>query len=747
MSLTFSHLSADGFEEEARLKAGRKRSRIREAVSCSQCRTRKIRCDRADGFPCKQCRNRGCECSYKSHRPPSGAPKLPSPTPATTPTPGLAVDIPVPGETRPPTPSDSADSQGTSPSKFSAESTMLTGPPTKGQVFRGSERKTRMVGVTHWMTPCDDTYVLKAFLDRTPDFEDSLRGLTELKFQVRIYNVIPTSILSDGADGHGLFGLLPDRSTSEGYLEQFSRTYARVYNFLDVAELKVDLHRALDRSVASNPIHLLRTLLIIAISMQHVDSKRLIGRRIGQQVEHRIRSSYSYQKPCIGVMQLLLLLIILKTISSADTDPMYDLLGIQGLTSSIAFSMGLHRDPALFIGVSPYYAEVRKRLWACFFRLNLDFCLRSGTQMTMRLEDCDCPPPNDRSLAKIARSPETNETTTVMPCTSTDEADVDAAFNLAALRLAKLVAPVHQTLCSPKPRISADLQNELRTSLRLYLDTLPMHLRPGSSNDDPMQGLQQATISIMMHSALLIITTVSITSLPSSPSQQAQLLESWNYASSILYQFQTLTQTVDDVSSVAFHLLWTNACRAAFSACVIVGRLRNIDVARVIPVHPRQAVSVFAELLTKSLSSMLQTWHGRSHQGPVVIKTYILLAICEGVTSNLHSELVGCELKQELTRRAVSAAQQAIIDVKTALQQHQAQYLGAPPDASITLPDIHGTDADIFLLPDGGLNMDFSALGSCTDPWHVFDLTPDSIHLQDPLLSAFPEDPSMDLAF
>lgn len=36
MSLTFSHISADGFEEEARLKAGRKRSRMREAVSCSQ---------------------------------------------------------------------------------------------------------------------------------------------------------------------------------------------------------------------------------------------------------------------------------------------------------------------------------------------------------------------------------------------------------------------------------------------------------------------------------------------------------------------------------------------------------------------------------------------------------------------------------------------------------------------------------------------------------------------------------------
>ncbi|RYC62653.1 hypothetical protein CHU98_g3564 [Xylaria longipes] len=36
MSLTFSHISADGFEEEARLKGGRNWSRMREAVSYSQ---------------------------------------------------------------------------------------------------------------------------------------------------------------------------------------------------------------------------------------------------------------------------------------------------------------------------------------------------------------------------------------------------------------------------------------------------------------------------------------------------------------------------------------------------------------------------------------------------------------------------------------------------------------------------------------------------------------------------------------
>lgn len=248
-------------------------------------------------------------------------------------------------------------------------------PVPRSHVFRGSERKTRILGVTHWMSPGYYTWVLKAYLERSAEFEASQKRLKELKFQVRIYNVIPTSVLPD------LLGLLPDRSTSEKHMQHYIRTYGRIYNFIDAAELQADLDRALDHSSTSNPVHLLRSLLAIAISMQGVESKRLVSRGIAQQVEHYVRFSDRLQKPCIGVMQALLLLIVLKTMISADTDSMYDLLGIQGLTSQIAFSMGLHRDPVLFMGVSPYYAEVRKRLWACFFRLNLDFCIRSGSQL------------------------------------------------------------------------------------------------------------------------------------------------------------------------------------------------------------------------------------------------------------------------------------------------------------------------------------------------------------------------------
>lgn len=594
----------------------------------------------------------------------------------------------------------------------------LRPPAPDNHLFRSSAGKSRLVGATHWTFPCNDTYVLKSFLERPQDFGACQAGLNELKFQVSIYNVIPTSLSIDDDNTQSLSGLLPDRLTSEQYIRQYGRSYARLYNFIEPAELLVDLDHALDDSTTSNPIHLLRCLLAIAISMQSVESKRLIGRRIAYEVEHCVWFSRRLQKPCIGVMQLLLLLIVVKTITSADMGPAYDLLKIHGLTSQIAFSMGLNRDPSLFNGLSPYHAEVRKRIWACFFRLGLEFSTQSGTQLTLRLEDSDCPLPSDASLSEPAYNPEDNRQ---LASGTLVEIDDDALFNLTAMKLAIIVAPVHQSRLSLAPRNQDDLQAELQKSFRSFLDDLPSTLRLGEPRDDPIQELQQSIISVMMHTSLLITSMASITSLPSSTSQQGELLDTWNYASSILYQFQKVTQTPEeDTSSAAFHLLWTHAGRAAFSACVIIGRLRNIDRRRMIPVHPTSSASVFCELLAKLLTSMLELWLRRSHRGPVPVKTYIMLSICQVVTSHLYSIIEHGDGREEIYRRAVSSAEDAIVELKSALQQHQSRSTAEFGTDAVVFEDTSSgystteINFDDFSLPTDAF-VDFSASGLYVD--------------------------------
>lgn len=106
-------------------------------------------------------------------------------------------------------------------------------------------------------------------------------------------------------------------------------------------------------------------------------------------------------------------------------------MGIMGLTTQMAWSVGLHRDPALFPGVTPYYAEVRERLWECFFRFNLNYCIRSGSHFGIRLEDVDCPLPSPVDI--LALHSGSMESATV---SNQAQGVTDQAFNIAAMKLA-----------------------------------------------------------------------------------------------------------------------------------------------------------------------------------------------------------------------------------------------------------------------------------------------------------------------
>ncbi|KAI1371582.1 hypothetical protein F4677DRAFT_304351 [Hypoxylon crocopeplum] len=736
MSLTFSHISADNFEHESQLKAGRKRPRKREAVSCFQCRTKKIRCERTDALPCKQCQVRGINCTSNRTANLQSLSENRSPKPPKE-------DVGASGPRQLRTPSDTSSSER-GPSSPTMDAQGLVPAHGTSNTFSGSERKTRMISVTHWMAPCNDMLVVKALLDRSDRFQTSRVKFAELKILIRIHNAIPVSIPADTIDEDRIRNLLPDQSTCNELILRYRRIYGRIYDVIDTDDLSADLNQVYMGTVESNPVRLLRTILVVAIAMQDSEADRLTGRKLAQQVEDCVRTSRRFQKPCIGVVQVFLLLLVMKTIMASDTDSMFDSLGILGFTNQIVFSMGLHRDPALFVNVSPYYAEVRKRLWGCYLRLNLDYCMRSGTQLVLRLEDCDCPLPSPKSLRKVALGASYQSS----DLEADRQAEADAAFGLAALKLAKIIAPIHQTLCSPNPCLSANLQTDLQTAFRDLLSTIP---RPGSPIASQIDELQQSMISISMHSFLLIIALVSISGTPSDISQQALLLEMWNYGSSILHQFQNLCQDTSEVKLAAFHLLWTHAGRAALISCVILGRLRTIDLDRAIAVHPNHTVSVFSELLSESLSFMLQLWNERFYHGAVAAKTSLLLAVCHAVTSNLYTEYDGTYMKQKLFDKAVLAAEELISDMTMKLYQRQARYLIDSSVALLESPNGNiSTEARCLEL--SGSNMDnlvpgFNTDSSSTCPWSNFDLSPDFIQLQDPLTMAFTDDLSIDIAF
>lgn len=527
--------------------------------------------------------------------------------------------------------------------------------------FRGSDFKTRLIGGTHWMAVCNDLPVIGAMLEKTVDFQPTWRTFAEVKSLLRLANSIPDVVIGTRQKP---LNLLPDRSTCEKWIRRFCETYGRIYHVIDQSCLITELEEIL---VASDPneVHVLKIVLVMAIAMQSDKSERLRGRLLLQEAESRIHTSSKFQKPCIGVMQVLLLTIIMKTVTASDTDKIYGLMGTMGLTTQMALGMGLHRDPALFPGVTPYYAEVRKRLWACFFRLNLDYCIRSGSHFGIRLEDVDCPLPTPIDLLTLDPAATRVSDTSL---TQAQEA-TDQAFNIAAMKLAIVRAPLHQRLCSTTPQLSNEVRSRMRASFHKILRELPPALQEGNSSCSPIEKLQQVLLSVRVHSFMIIITLNFVLGVPPHDSQQTDLFESWDNSVSILYQLQEVLQSGSELSSVAYHLLWTDLARAALTACSVVGRLRSINLGTTVSNSPPPTLVMFQQLLLKSLDSLSQILAQRYHLGPVAAKTRLVLAVATTVTAGLISDFGGSQQESKFVQIGVTAAEEVVAVMERALKQ------------------------------------------------------------------------------
>lgn len=584
-------------------------------------------------------------------------------------------------------------------------------------------------------------------LGKTVEFQPMWRGFAEVKSILRATNSV-----SRQANGNGkkLLSLLPDRSTCQKWIRRFCETYGRIYHVIHQNCLYRQLEEILAAPVDPNKVHLVKVLLIIAIAMQTDDSERLHGRLLLQEAESCILTSKAFQKPCIGVMQTLLLLIIMKTITASDTDKIYNLMGTIGLTTQMALGMGLHRDPALFPSVTPYNAEVRKRLWACLFRLNLEYCIRSGTHFGIRLEDVDCPLPTPIDLLTLDEAMESSG-----PLNKPREL-TDQAFNIAAMKLAIVRAPLHQRLCSATPQLSSEVRDQMRASLQNILRELPPNLRQGASSCTPILKLQQTLLSAQVHSFMIITTLHFLLGMPTHNSQRSDLYESWDDSVFILYQIQEVSQSDSSLANMAYHLLWTDLARAALTACFVVGRLQNINVGTTVSNGPPPTLVIFQQLLMNYLETLSQVLAGRCHLGPVAAKTKLVLDVARAVTSSLISNFGGPKRDAKFLKAGITAAEEAVAAMKRSLKREDQDstlaLLGlnnaetlAPPDASTLAANwidhtqfpnpssqsLTPDDSDLYSVlqsPDLGIQSDLS-LPYAMEPFESTSTTPSILHL------------------
>lgn len=676
--LTFSNITSDSFEVDSR--AGRKRPRHRQAICCRHCRSRKIKCDKSQ--PCKPCVDRGAplDCVYKVSKdlskPSNQLSTVSVPDADSLAHQNRTSPLAPTSWAKPPSVGGSSSNTDVGCSDHGPDSISSTPAgdcqdrqafPGQRGTFKGKGSKTSLAEGTQWKAVCKDLTVTQALLDKDAAFESSHAAFKDLKTRIREANDVPDSISITSVTAVDLRNLLPSRPACDKWIKKYQNTYGRIYNVIDGEDLQKALCGAYESTVSTKKsiVHVSELCMIVALAMQTEDTDRLDGRRIAKCVESCYYSSTRFQKPCIGIVRTLLLLIIMKTIYSSDTEKETSALGLFGLTNQIAFGMGLHRDPALFPSVTPRDAGIRSSLWACLLRLNLDWCVKTGRQLLFRVEDCDCPLPSYSSYSEY-------RDLTSTPAQDGDgltpfHIESDFAFSSIAAKLAQVTAVTHQSICSPNTMITTALQEALQEKFEQLLLEMPSTLKGEHLNG--IEQLQQAFIVIGMQRFKLLISLYLSNGIAPGPLLRGHLLDVWHSSISTIHQLTDLCRRGADTHVMAYQFLWSDVCRAAFSASLVLGRLRNMESKSIISAQPPQALSPFQQALIQEFTLLSKLWLSKCHLGPVAAKTYLLLATTEAVTINLFTEPNRTRSAQTLLYIGALAAEHGVMTMKQVIQQ------------------------------------------------------------------------------
>lgn len=740
--LTFSHLSAETFETGQK-GAGRKGPRYREAISCLPCRNRKVRCSRE--LPCRQCQDRSHECSYtkpprkRTAAPPSRPdPAISLPTPsdrysgASAPiTPHLQPGWIMPADTpRLGLRSSAASSPklahvaGPEEVKKRPDELKYPSPPDSvvtnavpvEATFAGSNFGSRLLGPTHWMAPCQEMMVVKAMLDGSDGFVTNRKAFTQLMDMARSANKLPPAFIRhpSGLDATYLRHVLEDcsdRHETRQWAQHFFTGWGRIYQIVDAATLSDDMGDIYNTADMDNAhekpdgtASLLRVLMVVAVAMQRSEQHRLQGRRLGKCVEDFLYATSGSREPCIGLVQALLLLLVLKTIAASDMDSMSGSMGVQGLTSQVVLAVGLHRDPGLFPGLSTYQRDSRKRMWACYLRLSLDYSIRTGSPLPIHLEDTDCPLPAATRISTPDVLRQCPPSSLCYPDPVVEQAD--AIFGLEAAKLARILVPIQRALCSPSPKASqCDLSMEdINSTLGSFIADVPPSLKLDGASKTPIDVilvLQRSILSINMHSISLMVALRNVICECPDPSQKAQLMEVWDHAISILDMLQNLLQLGDQggpeaaaAAEITYQLLWPDAVRAALYACILVSRMCCLDSGRMLRSGgARNTIATICQsLLSMPLSFLCRFWESKFHLGPVATKVSLLLAVALTVTSNLDASADAAardwtrESKEKFMQVGVTVVNEWVAGMKNAFETRLRENRAASTGMALLSP-------------------------------------------------------------
>ena len=142
----------------------------------------------------------------------------------------------------------------------------------------------------------------------------------------------------------------------------------------------------------------------------------------------------NYQNGGPHALEALLYYVCVENVRRPDTES--GIWVLTGIIIRLALRMGYHRDPSQLRGITPFQAELRRRMWAVLYYGETMFSIQTGVPRVIDDAQCDTQPP-----ANLLDS-DFDESTVVLPPSRPASELTPVQLTIVRFKLAKLLSSI-----------------------------------------------------------------------------------------------------------------------------------------------------------------------------------------------------------------------------------------------------------------------------------------------------------------
>ncbi|GFF47084.1 6-hydroxynicotinate 3-monooxygenase [Aspergillus udagawae] len=388
------------------------RRRRRPALSCVECRRRKVKCDR--NSPCGQCRaHKSTVCTYavgratglerqasqRSHgpvvqtaadqdasvlqRPVSSSPNL-SIDESTVPVVSIVSDGPARYIPQDPDRNNNIPQSSSTPQAPS-------GP------FHGTLSKTRVFGHGHWMSslPLVEGLPFKKDMPWERSDERIFEEITKCK---QLARDIKKQLPSRTPLPSSIHQLLPGPLVLDELVQLYFDTFEACYRILHTKLFRVEYESYLRNPETATTPFKVKLLLVMAIAaplhgdVQAYTELAAKARTWIHTAQGWLSAPFEKDRLTLDGIQIHCLLLLARQVNRVGADLAWI---SAGSLIRMAMQMGLHQDPSSLGRMSVLQRELRRRLWYTILELNVQAALDSGMEPMMTAAEYNTQPPSN----------------------------------------------------------------------------------------------------------------------------------------------------------------------------------------------------------------------------------------------------------------------------------------------------------------------------------------------------------------